>query len=83
MQKLEVGMRVRLTQQVGRRAETWSAAVEGVVVSVEQSQTGSWFARSKGDRLWLDRVLLRKDDGELTYQNLDQFSHIEVLDAAG
>jgi len=31
-----------------------------------QQQTGSWFAHSKDDKLWLDRLLIRKADGELT-----------------
>ncbi|MFG0252797.1 MAG: hypothetical protein ACF8NJ_07995 [Phycisphaerales bacterium JB038] len=81
-EQLTAGTRVRLTQQVGRRAGTWSAGVEGVVVSFEQTPTGSWFAHAKGDRLWLDRLLLRKDDGELAYYNLDRYSRVEVLSAA-
>jgi protein-L-isoaspartate O-methyltransferase len=79
--KIEPGQRIRITQQVARRAGAWTAAVEGEVVSVEQKKTGSWYAHAKHDRLWLDRVLLRKDDGELAYYNLDQYSHVEILDA--
>lgn len=81
--QLEPGMRLRIAQQVARRAGTWAATVEGVVVSVERSKTGSWFAHSKDGRLWLDRVLLRKDDGELAYYNLDQYSRVEIIDSRG
>ncbi|MEM6332633.1 MAG: hypothetical protein AAF823_04760 [Planctomycetota bacterium] len=75
------GDRVRVTQQVQHKQ--WSSVVEGEVVAVEQRKTGSWFAHSKDDRLWLDRLELRKDDGELIVCNLDQYSHIERLSGGG
>jgi hypothetical protein len=50
------------------------------VVSCGQAKTGSWFARSKHDRLWLDRIELRKADGEIVILNLDEFSCVEVID---
>ncbi|MEO0586295.1 MAG: hypothetical protein AAF078_01520 [Planctomycetota bacterium] len=74
---LQPGDRVRVTQQVQHKR--WSSVIEGEVVAVEQRKTGSWFARSKDDRLWLDRLEVRKDDGELVVCNLDQYSHIERL----
>ncbi len=57
--------------------------VEGVVLRVGQQKTGSWFAHSKDKKLWIDRVELRKDDGELAYVNLDQYSRVDVLEDAG
>jgi len=54
--------------------------VEGEIVRFRQAQTGSWFAHARGDRLWLDRLELRADDGELIVLNLDQFSVIETVD---
>ena len=77
--KLRPGVRVRVTQQIAARNYTWTADVAGTVVGYEQKQTGSWFAHSKNDKLWLDRLLIRKDDGELTTLNLDEFSHVEIL----
>ena len=76
---LRPGVRVKVTQQIAARDYTWTADVTGTVVQYEQKQTGSWYAHSKNDRLWLDRLLIRKDDGELTTLNLDAFSHVEVL----
>ena len=38
----------------------------------------SWFAHSKNDRLWLDRLVIKKDDGEITTLNLDEFSRVEI-----
>ena len=76
---LRPGVRVKVTQQIAARDYTWTADVTGTVVGYEQKQTGSWFAHSKNDKLWLDRLLVRKTDGELSTLNLDEFTHIEVL----
>jgi len=75
---LRPGARVKVTQQIAGRDYTWTSDVRGTVVSYEQKQTGSWFAHSRDDKLWLDRLTLRKDDGELTTLVLDEFSHIEI-----
>ncbi|MEM7621811.1 MAG: hypothetical protein AAF235_01245 [Planctomycetota bacterium] len=73
------GQRVRVTQQVPRLSGTLTSKIEGEVVSFGQSKTGSWFAHSKDKKLWLDRVELRKHDGELVVVNLDQYSRIEAI----
>lgn len=73
------GTRVRVTQQTPLRDRTWSEAVEGEVMRCRQAKTGSWFAHAKDDQLWLDRMELRLDDGELAVLNLDQYSVIEIL----
>ncbi len=74
------GQRVRITQQVPRQTKVSTATVEGVVEAFEQQKTGSWYAHSEDKKLWLDRLRIRKDDGEIIYCNLDQFSRVEVLD---
>lgn len=76
------GQRIRVTQQIPRRKGSSSISVEGVVLRAGQQKTGSWFAHSKDDKLWLDRVEIRRDDGELVTMNLDQYTSIEVLDDA-
>ncbi|MEL6330635.1 MAG: hypothetical protein AAFR38_13340 [Planctomycetota bacterium] len=80
--QFELGSRVRITQSVPRLSGTMTTQVEGEVVSFGQSKTGSWFAHSKDKKLWLDRVELRKADGELVVCNLDQYSVVEALDTA-
>ena len=80
--KIRPGAKVRVTQQIAARDYAWTSDVTGTVMEYEQKQTGSWFAHSKNDKLWLDRLLLKKDDGELTTLNLDDYSHVEVLSAA-
>ena len=78
---LPLGARVKVTQQIAARDYSWSSDVVGTVMGYEQKQTGSWYAHSKNDKLWLDRLSLRKDDGELITLNLDDYSLIEVLDS--
>lgn len=81
-QRPEPGSRVRVVQQMPQATQVWTQPVEGVVVRYLQAPTGSWYARSRDDRLWLDRLELRLDDGELTVLNLDRYSVIEVLPGA-
>ncbi len=79
-QTLTPGTRVEVTQQVPRQNEVYTDKIQGVVTKVEQRKTGSWFAHAKDHKLWLDRLTIRKDDGELVMFNFDQFTHVEVLD---
>ena len=73
------GTRVRVTQQTPLRATTWTNEVVGVVERSRQAKTGSWFAHAKDDQLWLDRLEIRLDDGEIAVLNLDQYSVVEVI----
>ena len=73
------GTRVRVTQQIAQRDTAWTNTTEGVITRYQQAKTGSWFAHAKDDQLWLDRLELRLDDGEVTILNLDQFSVIEPV----
>jgi hypothetical protein len=76
--QLVPGARVTVTQQIGARAYSWSSQTRGIVVSFAQKPTGSWYAHSRGDHLWLDRLTLKKDDGEITTLNLDEFSVVRM-----
>lgn len=81
--ELKPGLRVRVTQTVDRRTRDWQAAVVGVVQAVEEQKTGSWYAHAKDDKLWLRRVRVLKDDGEITVLNVDECTELELLDGAG
>jgi hypothetical protein len=81
--QLVPGAKVKVTQQIAARHYALPTLVSGTVVEYGQKETGSWFAHSKDDRLWLDRLVLRKPDGEITTLNLDDYSHVEVEQAAG
>lgn len=71
------GTRVRVTQQLPRRDGALTNSVEGVITRFQQAKTGSWYAHARDDQLWLDRLELRLDDGELVILNLDQYTVIE------
>jgi len=64
--KTHARTRVTVTQQIAARDYAWASEVRGTIVDYSQQQTGSWFAHSKDDKLWLDRLKIRKDDGEFT-----------------
>lgn len=76
--QLTPGTRVKITQQIAARHYALPAVVVGTIVRFGQRETGSWFAHSRDDKLWLDRLVLKKDDGEITTLNLDEYSHVEV-----
>jgi len=78
-QALAIGQRIEVTQQVPRQNQTYTTQTQGVVTKVEQKKTGSWYAHAKDQKLWLDRVYVRKGDGEIVVFNLDPLTHIEVL----
>lgn len=74
------GVKVRVTQQIPRRTDCYTAVVEGVVVRHERMPSGSWYARNKSNKVWLDRLIIKKADGEMSILNLDEYSAIEVLE---
>jgi hypothetical protein len=78
--RLKPGARVKVTQQIAHRdrSRVVLREVRGTVVGYDQRQTGSWFAHSRDEKLWLDRLTIRKDDGELTTLILDEYSHVEI-----
>lgn len=80
--QLTPGTRVRVTQQIAARNYSLASVVEGTVVSYGQRTTGSWYAHSRDDKLWLDRIELRKTDGEISVLNLDDYSQVEILSPA-
>lgn len=75
----QIGDRVRVVQQIPRQSGTMTTSIEGVILRAGQQKTGSWFAHAKDKKLWLDRLELRLDDGEIVVVNLDQFSRVEKV----
>lgn len=73
------GTRVRVTQQIPFGKGGTSITVEGTILRFGQQKTGSWFAHGRDDKLWLDRLELKKDDGEIVVCNLDQYSVVESV----
>ena len=73
------GTRVRVTQQIPQRDDDYLTTVEGKVLRQERQGSGSWFARNKSNKVWLDRLVIQKDGGEITVLNLDEYTNIEIL----
>jgi hypothetical protein len=74
------GQRVSLIQQIPHGVDhCWTHSVTGTVVQLSQKKTGAWYAHARDGTLWLDRIVIRKDDGELTECVLDSYSCIRVL----
>lgn len=73
------GDRVRVVQHVVGRDDVWSSRVEGVVESRQAEPTGSWYAHGKNAKLWLVRLRIRKEDGEITALVVDHNTQIEIL----
>jgi hypothetical protein len=74
------GTHVRITQQIPRRTDTYTTTILGTVLRHERQSSGSWFARNPSGRLWLDRLIIQKPDGEISTLNLDEYTRVEVLD---
>lgn len=77
------GTPVRVIQEVTKRDGTYMTEVVGLVDSWEKRPTGSWYAHGKDDRYWLNRLKLRKADGEITLLVLDDATRIARLEPAG
>ncbi|HEX8522406.1 MAG TPA: hypothetical protein VF669_09130 [Tepidisphaeraceae bacterium] len=82
-EQLKPGARVRIIQQIPARDHTWTTEIIGTVTQFQQRPTGSWFAHSKGDKLWLDRLVIKKDSGEITTLILDDYTAVEIQSQSG
>lgn len=74
---LKPGLRVTVRHKIDRREGDWWTEVTGTIASVELQKTGSWYAHSKDNRLWLQRIRLVRDDGEETVLVCDQWTTVE------
>lgn len=74
------GAHVRVKQTIHKRERPFMTEIVGQVEAWEDLPTGSWFAHSKSGRLWLRRLKLRKQDGELTLLVIDDGTEIAAMD---
>ncbi len=74
------GSTVRVTQQIPQRDDVYSTTVVGKVLRQERQGSGSWFARNKSNKVWLDRLIIQKADGEISVLNLDEYTRVEITD---
>jgi len=77
--QLQPSQRVRVTQNINSRTGQWGTQVEGTVVNCAPAPTGSWFTHGRNDKLWLQRLRLAKDDGEIVDLILDEGTVVTPL----
>jgi hypothetical protein len=83
LKRFTPGQRVRITQTIAWGRHKDKTTIDGEIVRLGQQKTGSWFAHARDDKLWIDRIELRRPDGEIVVCNLDQHSTIELLTDEG
>ena len=76
------GTPVCVTMLTRLRNREIESRVIGTVEAWDHLPTGSWYARAKNDKLWLDRVRLRRVDGEMTLLVIDDATTISRLEPA-
>jgi uncharacterized protein YwbE len=81
-QEIKPGQRIRVLQEIDRREGNWTHGLVGMVLSVRAEKTGSWHAHGKSGKLWLSRIRLQKEGGEITTIVVDQHTRLEVLSDA-
>jgi len=77
-----VGTPVRIVRTVLQRDESYESEAVGLVEGWMDEPTGSWYAHGKNDRYWLQRLKLRKADGELTVLVIDDATRIAKIETA-
>ncbi len=77
---LVAGTRVRVTRPTPMDDTVPAAEVVGVVIDHRPEPTGSWFAHATNGRFPLDRLRVRKEDGEITTLVLDEHAVVAVLE---
>lgn len=77
---IKPGMKIRITQVIDRREGDWQLQVVGEVIETFAQKTGSWNAHGKDDKLWLNRIKIRKENGELSLMSVDPATRYEILD---
>ena len=73
---------MKVTQQIPQRDDDYVATVQGKVLRQERQESGSWFARNRHGKVWLDRLIVEKADGEISVLNLDEYTRVEVVEGA-
>ncbi len=74
-----VGSLVRVTKRLVHGEEASAFGVEGEILRLGQQKTGSWYAHSQDKKLWLDRLEIKKADGEIVVMNLDDGTVVELI----
>jgi hypothetical protein len=80
LQRLEPGMRIRITQTVRVGRQQWPAVTAGTFRAVNYLVTGLSTDRVPLDDIVVPTVHFAKDNGELSSVTLDENSRIELVE---
>jgi len=79
--RFPVGTKVRVKQVLHLRGKEAETETIGTVEAWETLPTGSWYAHGKDGKLPLERLRIKKPDGELSLLVIDDSTEIEPLPA--
>ena len=80
--RLPKGTRVRVVQRIHQTDPSYNAETTGVIESWGGEPTGAWYAHGRNGKLWLERLRVRKADGEIRVVVIDDQTRIHPIEAA-
>ena len=79
--QLSRGTLVRVIQQIHQSDPSYSAEIVGVIEDWYEDPTGAWFAHGRKGKLWLQRLRLRKVDGEISVLTVNDQTRIHPIES--
>ena len=77
--RLPRGTRVRVVQEIHQTDPSYRAETAGVIESWDEEPTATWYAHGRNGRLWLERLRLRKADGEISVLAMDPHTRVQSI----
>jgi hypothetical protein len=78
--RLPKGTRVRIFQRIHQTDPSYKAETTGVIESWGEEPTGAWYAHGRNGKLWLERLRVRKADGEISVLVIDDQTRIHPIE---
>ena len=77
---LSIGSQVEITRRVKIVKHTWESVASGTVVEKNRRPTSIHTERAPDNHVYVDALILRRTDGEITTVTLDESSEIKILE---
>jgi hypothetical protein len=79
-ERLPKGTQARVVQGIHQEDPSYTAETVGVIEAWEEEPTGAWFAHDPEGRLSLQRLRLRKPDGEVSVLTIDDQTEVHRVE---